>query len=78
MYGTVTKICNKKGFGFIRGEDGKQYFIHKSKMNGEYLAPGYYVFFKTFCNSRSDYNAKDIVVIEACEKGYRDYGKNNK
>lgn len=78
MYGTVTRVFHNKGFGFIRGEDGKQYFIHASKMNGEYIASGYYVFFRTFCNDRSNYNAKDIIVIEACEKGYKKNGKNNK
>lgn len=37
MFGTVTRYFNDKGYGFIRGEDGKSYFIHKSKLNGEYI-----------------------------------------
>lgn len=32
MFGTVTKYFRDKGYGFIRGEDGNSYFIHKSKL----------------------------------------------
>lgn len=63
MYGRVTKYFHDKGYGFIRGEDNNIYFIHQSKLNGEYIAPGYYVSFKPFQNDRSDYNAKNLVVI---------------
>lgn len=56
------------GFGFIRGEDGNTYFVHRSKLNGEHIDRGYYVFFKPFQNDRSDYNAKNITVINAPEK----------
>lgn len=65
MYGKVTKYFHDKGFGFIRCNDGNTYFIHHSNLNGEYIDPGYYVFFKPFQNDRSDYNAKSIMVIEA-------------
>lgn len=41
MFGTVTRYFNDKGYGFIRGEDGKSYFIHKSKLKGEYIERGY-------------------------------------
>lgn len=75
MLGTVTRYFNDKGYGFIRGEDGKSYFIHKSKLNGEYIERGYYVFFRTFVSDRSDYNAADISVIDAPE-GNRQHGKN--
>lgn len=37
MYGRVTKYFHDRGFGFIRGEDGNSYFIHASKLYGEYL-----------------------------------------
>lgn len=77
MYGRITKYFPGKGYGFIRGEDGNTYFIHHSKLNGEYIAPGYYVFFKPFQSDRSDYNAKNIMVIEAPERG-RKNGKAHK
>lgn len=77
MYGKVTRYFHDRKFGFISGEDGNTYFIHQSKLNGEYIDSGYYVFFKPFQNDRSDYNAKNIMVIEAPERG-RKYGKARK
>ena len=77
MYGRITKYFHDKGYGFIRGEDNNTYFIHHSKINGGYLEPGYYVFFKPFQSDRSDYNAKNIVVIETPE-GRRKHGNKSK
>ena len=77
MYGKVTKYFHDRKFGFIRGEDGNTYFIHQSKLNGEYIDSGYCVFFKPFQNDRSDYNAKNIMVIEAPERNGR-HGKTRK
>ena len=74
MYGTVTKYFHDRGFGFICGEDRNTYFIHQSKLHGEYIDKGYYVFFKPFQNDRSDFNAGNVVVIEARE-GRKRYGK---
>ena len=37
MYGKVTKYFSDKGYGFIRGEDGNTYFIHKSNLYGEHI-----------------------------------------
>lgn len=65
MYGKVMRYFHDRGFGFIRGEDDNTYFIHHSKLNGEYIDSGYYVSYKPFQNDRSDYNAKNIMVIEA-------------
>lgn len=76
MYGRVTKYFHDRGYGFIRGEDRNSYFIHHSKLNGEYIDRGYYVCFKPFQSDRSDYNAKNIMVIEANER--REHGKKNK
>lgn len=67
MYGRVTRYFHDKGYGFICGEDNNTYFIHCSKLKGEYISRGYYVYFKTFQNDRSDYNAKNVMVIEAPE-----------
>ena len=74
MYGHVTKFLHDRKFGFIRGEDGNTYFIHHTKLNGEYLDSGYYVFFKPFQNDRSDYNARNVMEIEA-PKRRRKHGK---
>ena len=74
MYGKVTKYFHDRKFGFIQGEDGNTYFIHQSKLNGEYIDSGYYVFFKPFQNDRSDFNAGNVVVIEAGE-GKKRHGK---
>ncbi len=71
MFGTVTKYFREKGYGFIRGEDGNSYFIHKSKLQGEHIENGYYMFFRPFVTDRSDYNAKDVTVIEATERKRR-------
>ena len=32
MNGTIKKIVGDKGFGFIVGEDGKEYFFHQSAL----------------------------------------------
>ena len=68
MYGKVTQYFRKRNYGFIRGEDGNTYFIHYTNQNGEYLSPGYFVYFKPFQNDRSDYNAKNITMIEVPER----------
>lgn len=33
MKGTVKFFNNMKGFGFISGEDGKEYFVHLTGLN---------------------------------------------
>jgi cold shock protein len=30
MTGTIAKLMSDKGFGFIQGEDGQEYFMHRS------------------------------------------------
>lgn len=32
MTGTVKRVYNEKGYGFIEGEDKKEYFFHKSSL----------------------------------------------
>jgi len=29
MTGTIAKVMSDKGFGFIQGEDGQEYFMHR-------------------------------------------------
>ena len=45
-----------------------------SKLQGEHIERGYYVFFRPFTSDRSDYNAGDVAVIEAPER-HRRHGK---
>lgn len=77
MFGKVTRYYHGRGYGFIRGDDGNTYFIHHSNLKGECIDSGYYVSFKSFQNDRSDYNAKNIIVIEAAE-GRRTHGSTRK
>jgi cold shock CspA family protein len=30
MNGTISKVLLEKGFGFIRGDDGQEYFMHRT------------------------------------------------
>lgn len=34
MTGTVKRLVRDRGFGFIRGEDGVEWFFHRSSMRG--------------------------------------------
>jgi CspA family cold shock protein len=48
--GTVKKVVNDRGFGFIAAEDGKEYFFHRSgldtSLNFDALAGGEQVSFE--------------------------------
>lgn len=67
-FGTVTRYFIKdKGYGFIRGDNGKSYFIHNSKLNGEYIERDYYVFFRPFHSNKGEC-AEIISVIESPER----------
>ena len=69
MYGRVIRYFQDRGYGFILGEDRETYFIHCYNLCGEHIARGYQVDFKPFQNGRSDYNAREVIVIDAPEKG---------
>jgi CspA family cold shock protein len=32
--GTIKKLVSERGFGFIAAEDGKEYFFHRSGVDG--------------------------------------------
>lgn len=34
MNGTIKRLSADRGFGFIQGEDGKDYFFHQSDLRG--------------------------------------------
>jgi len=35
VIGTVARWIDRKGFGFIKGEDGKDIFVHNSDIEGK-------------------------------------------
>lgn len=67
MFGTVTRYFNDKGYGFIRGQNKKSYFFHKSDLYGEYIAKEYCVFFTPNHNSKGN-RAENITVVVAEEE----------
>lgn len=34
MKGTISRLMKDKGFGFIKGDDNKEYFFHRSALRG--------------------------------------------
>ena len=58
MEGTVKWFNEKKGFGFLSGEDGNDYFVHHSNIIGDG--------FRTLAE-----NAKVTFEIEETDKGPR-------
>lgn len=66
MFGTVTRYFRDKGYGFIRGQNGETYFVHKSDLYGEYIDKGYYVFFRPYHSNKGE-KAEDIIVVETPE-----------
>lgn len=78
MYGRVTRYFTDRGYGFIRGEDKNSYFVHHSQLNDEHIERGYYVFFKPFSSDRSDFNAGNVVVIEAPDKSSKNVAQKKK
>jgi len=36
MNGTIKRIVNEKGFGFVEASDGREYFFHQSGCNGQF------------------------------------------
>lgn len=67
MYGRVIKYHHDKNYGFIRGEDNQKYFIHGTRLNGEFLDDGYFISFHPYQNYKGKNNADDVIVIETTE-----------
>jgi CspA family cold shock protein len=34
MNGTIKRVVSEKGFGFVEGQDGTEYFFHQSACSG--------------------------------------------
>ena len=64
MTGTVKKIVREKNFGFIKGQDGREYFFHRSCLKNiefEDLTEGREVTFEDAEGDRG-LRAEDIFV----------------
>src|SRR5260370_1084760 len=49
MHGTIARMVPEEGFGFIDGDDGHEYFFHRTALNAtrfEHLPPGVPVYFR--------------------------------
>jgi CspA family cold shock protein len=64
MKGTIKRLLNDKGCGFIRAEDGKEYFFHKSGLKNckfEDLDEGHEVTFEDSESAKGP-RAEDVYV----------------
>jgi CspA family cold shock protein len=61
--GTVKFFNEKKNFGFIAGEDGKDYFVHASAIKKGPIAEGDKVTFKPEQGDKGPF-ASDVEKIE--------------
>jgi CspA family cold shock protein len=60
--GTVKFFNRLKGFGFITGSNGKDYFVHSSTLNGSILSEGTKVEFEGR-QGKKGLEAITVVVI---------------
>lgn len=64
MEGTVKWFNRIKGFGFIQGEDGKDYFVHHSAVQeGAFLREGDKVTFE-LTKTDKGMQAKDVKLVQ--------------
>lgn len=57
MLGSVDRLVPEQGFGFIRGDEGREYFFHRSALLGvefEQLAPNVPVIFDVKEHAQGD------------------------
>lgn len=62
MEGTVSHFLPSKGFGFIRGDDGRDYFAHQSDFSGAPPADGQRVRFEEDVTPKG-YRARGIAAV---------------
>ena len=62
MNGQVVRVMSDKGFGFIKGEDGREYFFHRSALQMDWysLREGQQVSFE-IGNGAKGPRAEDVV-----------------
>lgn len=71
LRGTVKWFDVRKGFGFIMDEDGMDYFVHYSEIQGEgfkRLRNGQRVTFETGEDGKGRSIAKKVSIVEAGEE----------
>ena len=64
MEGNISRLINSKGFGFIAGTDGNEYFFHMSSIKGarfDSLREGQFVIFEGR-NTPKGYRAENVRV----------------
>jgi CspA family cold shock protein len=67
MNGEIKRVFVEKGFGFIKGEDGADYFLHQSAVRGvqfESLEEGLRVTFKVVPSAKGQ-RAEQVQLVEA-------------
>lgn len=61
MKGTVKSYNRRSGYGFIKGTDEKEYFVHRIDIVCGFLMPGQEVEFKVSCGNRGPY-AEEVRI----------------
>jgi len=60
--GVLEKVVSTKGFGFIRGDDHKEYFLHRSEFKG---------FWEDLVNDLNTHPVRLTFTPEKTDKGWR-------
>ena len=75
MEGTVNWFNIKKGYGFVKGEDGKDYFVHYSAVpQGIFLKEGDRISFQPAKTDKGE-QAQDIQLLKDGESNHKEQPK---